>query len=165
MRAAVLVLLLLCVGSAKADEASQFLDKLCVQGFGKTSMPKADAVRFCACVIEDVIPRLSGEQRRVVAAAKADHDSGRAPSPERLVVSGVRDLVVAGQARCEAAYYPPTKPINVTTGALELTLRCNLDTRAPETFVYSRGMALLSKAELRALDQRMMNGTFDPEYA
>ncbi|MES2947748.1 MAG: hypothetical protein V4858_04320 [Pseudomonadota bacterium] len=77
----------------------------------------------------------------------------------------MRDLVVAGQARCEAAFYPPSAPINIVSGPLQLTLRCEEESRQPQAFVYRSGMALLSKAEQRNLDQRMLKGNFDPEYA
>lgn len=150
--------------TSRADDASTFLDYLCVHGFTKT-MPKVEANRFCACVTEDVSKGLSDSQRRVLIAVKADLDKGRAPSAERMASSGVRELVMAGQARCEAAFYPPSNPIFIAAGPLQLTLRCDSDTRAPEAFVYGRNMELLSKAEQRAADQRMMKGIFEPDYA
>jgi hypothetical protein len=165
LRMRLLLPLLLFANSAVADESARFLDSSCLQGFAKTSMPKGEAARFCTCVTEDVAPRLSGEQRRTLAALQAEAARGRNPPVERLATSGVRDLVVAGQARCEAAFYPPSSPINIAAGSLQLTLRCEDETKKPEAFVYGRGMALLSKAEMRAIDQRMMKGRHEPAYA
>ena len=163
MRAFVL-LSLLVFQQALADEASQFLDFVCMQGFSKTTMPQAEAARFCSCVREEVVPGLNQEQRRTLAAAQANLARGRVPSADRIASSGVRDLVIAGQARCEAAFYPPSAPINIKAGELQLTLRCEDETNTPEAFI-RRGMSLLSKAELSALDDRMMKGDFEPEYA
>jgi hypothetical protein len=160
-----LVLLLLVATPAVAENAAAFLDTICRQGFTTTTMPRDEAARFCACVREHVAPRLSSEQQRVLAIAQDDTTRGRTSSAERLASSGVRDLVVAGQARCEAAFYPPSAPISIATGTLQLTLRCDNETKKPEAFVYVRGAALLSKAELRTLDQRMMKDNFEPEYA
>lgn len=136
-----------------------------MQGFSKTTMPQAEASRFCSCVRDEVVPELNQEQRRTLAAAQADVARGRVPSAERIAASGVRDLVVAGQARCQAAFYPPSAPINIKADELQLTLRCEDETKTPEAFIYRRGMSLLNKAELRALDARMMKDNFQPEYA
>lgn len=159
------LLLLFASRSAFADDAAAFLTRLCTQGFNKTTMPAAEVVRFCACVRDDVVPLLSREQRLVLSAAQSDLSRGRAPSAEPLASSGVRDLVVAGQASCQAAFYPPSAPINIKSGELQLTLRCEDETKIPEAFIYRRGMALLSKAELSALDARMMKDNFEPEFA
>ena len=159
------LLLLVASPSAFADAAALFLSHLCAQGFTKTTMPAAEAARFCACVRDEVVPQLSQEQRLVLSAAQSDLSRGRTPSVERLASSGVRDLVVAGQASCQAAFYPPSAPINIKSGELQLTLRCEYETKTPEAFIYRRGMALLSKAELSALDARMMKDNFEPEFA
>ena len=159
------LLLLVASPSAFADDAALFLTRLCAQGFTKTTMPAAEAARFCACVRDEVVPQLSREQRLVLSAAQSDLSLGRTPSAERLASSGVRDLVVAGQASCQAAFYPPSAPINIKSGELQLTLRCEDETKTPEAFIYRRGMALLSKAELSALDARMMKDNFEPEFA
>jgi hypothetical protein len=164
MRAFALTLLLAC-HPVVADDASHFLNRICLQGFTKTTMPATEAARFCACVRDEVVPQLNGEQRRVLATAQADLARGRTPSTDRLATSGVRELVIAGQASCQAAFYPPSAPINIKAGELQLTLRCEFETKTPEAFIYRRGMSLLSKAELNALDARMMKDNFEPEYA
>jgi hypothetical protein len=148
-----------------ADPATKFLDALCLRGFQTTTMPKSEAERFCTCMRADIAPRLTHEQRGALVGAQVDVDGGRSPSAQRLASTGVRDLVVAAQARCEASFYPPSEPINISAGALQLTLRCEQETRAPEAFVYVKGGALLSKAEMLAADQRMMKGDVDPQYA
>jgi hypothetical protein len=160
-----LLLLLLVATPAVSGNISTFLDSICRQGFNTTTMPRGEAARFCSCVIEDVAPRLSSEQRQVLTTAQDELSKGRTPSADRFASSGVRDLVVAGQARCEAAFYPPSAPIKVVASPLELTLRCEDETKKPEAFVYIRGTALLSKSELRALTQRMMQNNFESEYA
>jgi hypothetical protein len=162
---ALALLLPLLSQSVFADEASLFLDRICMQGFAQTTMPKGEASRFCSCVRDEVVPNLNLDQRRTLAGAQADIARGRMPSAERIVSCGVRDLVVAGQARCEAAFYPPSAPINIKAGEFGLTLRCEDETKTPEAFIYRRGMSLLSKSELRALDARMMKDNFEPEYA
>ena len=162
---AIALLLFLVSQQVLADEASQFLDRICMHGFAKTTMPMDEATRFCSCVRDEVVPELRQDQRQALAAAQADVARGRSPSADRIASSGVRDLVVAGQARCQAAFYPPSAPITIKAGELQLTLRCQQETKTPEAFIYRRGMSLLSKAELRALDARMMNDTFKPEYA
>lgn len=58
-----------------------------------------------------------------------------------------------------------TAPINIKAGELQLTLRCEDETKTPEAFIYRHGMGLLSKAELNALDARMMKNNFEPEFA
>ena len=161
----VLVALMFLATSVSADDASTFLDHVCKQGFRKTTMPGPEAARFCACVLEEVVPKLSASQRQTLTDAKVSIAQGRSPSPERLASSGVRELVVTGEARCEAAFYPPSAPINIGSGSLQLTLRCEDESKNPEAFVYGRGMALLSKAEQRAFDERMMKDNFQPEYA
>lgn len=161
----ILIALMFLSTSVSADDASTFLDQVCKQGFTKTTMPRAEADRFCACLVEDVAPRLSASQRRTLTDTKALLAQGRSSASERLASSGVRELVVAGEARCEAAFYPPSAPINISGGPLQLTLRCEDESKKPEAFVYGRGMALLSKAEQRTVDARMMKGNFEPEYA
>ena len=164
MRAHGLILLLACQ-SVLADDAAQFLDRICLQGFTNTTMPPAEAARFCACVRDEVVPQLNGDQRRALATAPSDLQRGRTPSVDRIAASGVRELVIAGQASCQAAFYPPSAPIKIKAGELQLTLRCEEETKTPEAFIYRRGMSLLSKAELKALDARMMRDNFEPEYA
>ncbi len=164
MRALIFLILLISVPVA-ADESAQFLDFLCQRGFARTTMPKDEALRFCACVRDDVTQRLSTEQRRTIAGIQDDLVRKNVSSVELLASSGVRDLVVAGQARCEASFYPPSAAINISGGSLQLTLRCENETKKPEAFVYVRGMALLTKAEQQAVNKRMMKSEFKSEYA
>lgn len=84
---------------------------------------------------------------------------------DRFSSSGVRDLVVAAQARCEAAFYPPSAPISIASGSLYLTLRCGPDTGAPEAFIYVRNGALLSRSEIDVATKQMMKGNFGSEFA
>ena len=160
-----LLLLALLSTSAVADEYSELLDQICRQGFKKTSMPAAEANRFCSCVIEDVQPRLNAIQRTVLRDTKSAIANKTSPPTERMASSGLRDLVVSGQARCEAAFYPPSAPINIVSGQLHLTLRCEDESKKPEAFIYRRGMELLSKADMKALDARLMKDDATPEYA
>jgi hypothetical protein len=158
----------LCLSSAwvQADTATDFLDFLCVGGFEKqTKMPKAEIQRFCGCMRSDISPSLSSAQRSVLASAQADLTQGRRPNTERFAASGVRDLLIAAQARCEAAFYPPSGPITVVSGNLYLTLRCESDTGAPEALIYIKNDALFSQMEIRAAIKRMTEGIFDSEFA
>lgn len=150
----------LCAASidGRAAAGDELLQTLCLRGFEPTKMPLDEAQRFCTCVRADVSPRLTGRQREVLTKVGADLAQGRAARPEVLANSGLRDLVIAGQARCEAAYYPPSAPIRVRSGQLELTLRCDDTGNAPEAFMYLRTRGLLSKAELAAMDKKMMAG-------
>ena len=160
-----LLLLLLLSTSAYADNASSFLHGICKQGLLKEKMAAAEATRFCACVVDDAVPRLTPSQRRTVDDAKVALERGQAIAAERFASSGVRDLVVAGQARCEAAFYPPSAPINIAAGTLQLTLRCEDESKKPEALIYGKAMVLLSKADLKGLDARMMKDNARPEYA
>lgn len=165
MRNAFLLLVLLAASTARADPAIEFLDALCLRGFESTTMPKAESLRFCGCMRGEIAPQLSSAQRSALTSLKADLDRGRAPNQQQLASTGVRDLVIAAQASCQAAFYPPSAPINVASGDLQLTLRCDSETRAPEAFVYIKNDPLLSQAELDLKDKRMMSGTFRSEYA
>lgn len=160
-----LLLLMLFSSFALADSPASFLHGVCKQGLMKEKMAAAEAARFCACVTEDVVPRLSQIQRRTLDEAKFALDRGQAFVPERFASSGVRDLVVAGQARCEAAFYPPSAPISIVAGGLHLTLRCEDESKKPEVLIYGKGMALLSKAELNTLSARLMKDNARLEYA
>lgn len=157
----------LCLSSAwaRADSATDFLDFLCLGGFEKTNMPKAQAQRFCGCIRSDISPNLSSAQRAVLVSAQVDLAQGRPQNTERFSASGIRDLVIAAQARCEAAFYPPSAPISVVSGSLYLTLRCGVDTDAPEAFIYIKNGALLSQAEISAATKKMMKAIFDSEFA
>ena len=159
------LLLALLATPAAADEYTELLDQICRQGFKKTSMPAAEANRFCACVIEDVQPKLNAVHRSVLRDTKSAFTSKTPIPTDRMATSGLRELVVSGQARCEAAFYPPSAPINVSSGQLQLTLRCEDESKKPEAFIYRQGMELLSKADLKALDLRMMKDDPTPEYA
>ncbi len=161
----VLLILALLSTSSYADNASSFLGDICRQGLMKERMGAAEAARFCSCVVEDVVPRLNQRQKRTIDEAKVALDRGQAISPESFALSGVRDLVVAGQARCQAAFYPPAAPITITGGPLQLTLRCEDESRKPKAVIYGRGMALLSKADQKAISARMMKGEAQPQYA
>ena len=162
----VLATILLFVSlSASAASSEAFLDRICRLGFNKTEMPMAEAARFCACVVEDVGPRLSQSQHTTLQSAVADVKAGKAPSEQALSTSGVRDLVIAGQARCEASFYPPSAPLLIAMPPMEMTLRCDDENRNVEAFIYLRDIRLLSRADLSALDKRMMKDDFRPEYA
>jgi hypothetical protein len=167
MRNALLLLVVLSASAsaARADPAIEFLDALCLRGFESTTMPKTESLRFCGCMRGEITPQLSSAQRSVLTSVKVDVDRGRAPNQQQLASSGVRDLVIAAQASCQAAFYPPSAPINVASGDLQLTLRCDAETRAPEAFVSVKNGPLLSQAELDSKDKRMMSGTFRSEYA
>ena len=128
-------------------------------------MRKSEAQRFCSCMRIDIAPRITVSQRTFLTKVQSESERGRLPSQEQFYSTGVRDLVVAAEARCEAAFYPPSGPINVRSGPLQLTLRCGVTTRAPEAFVSIMRGALLSEAELRAATKKMMKGIFDSEYA
>lgn len=160
-----LLLLLYLAAAPKYDPAVQFIETLCVYGLSRKSMPADESRRFCRCVSADISPGLSPSQRSILATAKADLDRGRAPNQQQFNKSGVRDLVIAAQARCEAAFYPPAASITMTSGALHLTLRCDDQTGGPAIILYIRGGALLSEAEINASIDRMMNGKFDSQYA
>lgn len=161
----VLALLLLVPATVLADEAVIFLDSICMHGFAKTTMSRDEASRFCGCVRDEVVSSLTQNQRHIIESVQSELRQGRGPSADRFASSGVRELVVAGQARCEAAFYPPSAPISIKSGALQLMLRCDGETKVPEAFIYGKGVALLSKAEQRAVDERMMKDNFEPEYA
>ncbi len=161
----VLLILALLSTSSYADNASSFLGDICRQGLLKERMAAAEATRFCSCVVEDVAPKLNQSQKRTIDEAKVALDRGQAISPERFASSGVRALVVAGQARCEAAFYPPSAPITITSGSLQLTLRCDDESRKQQAFIYGRGMALLSNADQKAMGALMMKGSGQPLYA
>ncbi len=165
MRAFSLLIFISISFSARADSASDFLGYLCFRGLQNTDVPKAEAERFCACVRSDIAPRLTNPQRAVLTSAQSDLNQGRAPNPGRFASSGVRDLVVAAQARCEAAFYPPSAPINISGDDLQLTLRCDSEIRAPEAFIYVKNGLLLSTTERRAMEKRMMAGNFDSDFA
>jgi hypothetical protein len=158
-------LLTLALASTCAAASEAFLDRVCRLGFSKTTMPKSEAARFCACVVEDVSPRLSASQRTVLQKADLDLTAGSAPSEQALSVSGVKDLVVAGQARCEASFYPPSAPLLIISAPMEVTLRCDDEKHGVEAFVYLRNINLLTKAELAAVDKRMMKDDFKPDFA
>ena len=158
----------ICVLStcAHADMATDFLDNMCMGATAKqTTMPRAEIQRFCGCVRDDVSPKLSGEQRSVLASAQSDLTRGRQPNIDRISSSGVRDLVVAAQARCETAFYPPSGPISIASGDLQLTLRCELETRAPEAILYVRNGAFLSKSELDAAVRGLTSGHVNEQFA
>lgn len=166
MRFTLFVVLCLSSSWVHADTATDFLDFLCLGQLEKqTDMPKTEIQSFCGCMRSDISPRLSSTQRSILASAQTDLTEGRRPNTEHFSSSGVRDLVVAAQARCEAAFYRPSAPITVATGNLHLTLRCEADTRAPEALIYIKDGALLSQTELRAAVKRMTNGNFDSEFA
>ena len=165
MRFALFVALCLSSPWMHADTATDFLDFLCSQSLKKADMPKAETQRFCGCMRSDISARLSSTQRSVLASAQADLTEGRRPNAERISSSGVRDLVIAAQARCEAAFYPPSAPISVAAGTLYLTLRCASDTRVPEVLIYIKNDALLTQTEIRAGIKRMADGKFDSEFA
>ncbi len=165
VRFTLFVVFCLLSSSVHADAAADFLDSLCLESFDKTSMPKAEAQRVCGCMRSDISPRLSSTQRSVLASAQADLKQGRRPDTQRFSSSGVRDLVIAAQARCEAAFYPPSKPLAFKSGDLQMTLRCNAETGGPEILIYLRGGQLLNKKERDDIVQRMMKGNFDSEYA
>lgn len=141
------------------------MDSACMQDFATTSMPQHEARRFCGCLRDEVVPRLTWHQRSILASVESELRQGRVPSVDRLVSSGIRELVVAGQARCEAAFYPPSAPIVINSGPIHLVIRCEDDTKLPETFIYRDRMALLSDAEQNAVIERMMKDNQDPEYA
>ncbi len=128
-------------------------------------MPASEAARFCTCVVEDVSPRLTVSQRKALQKAESDLNAGKTPSEQALSTSGVRDLVIAGQARCEASFYPPSAPLLIISAPMEMTLRCDDENRRVEAFVYLRNIRLLSKSELTAMDKRMMKDDFQPDYA
>jgi hypothetical protein len=158
-------LLVLLANSAVADNAASFLHGICKQGLLKEQMASAEATRFCTCLVEDVAVRLNQSQRRTIDEVKVALDRGQAIAPDRFASSGVRDLIVAGQARCEAAFYPPSAPISVSGGALQLNLRCDDEFKKPEAVIFGNGMALLSKADLKALDARIAKEDATPDYA
>jgi hypothetical protein len=157
-------LLILLSQPVFADGAGSFLDQICMRGFSKTTMPPDEATRFCSCVRGEVIPMLNQQQRNTLIAAQADMARGVAPSVERFASTGVKDLVIAGQARCEASFYPPSAPIHIKSGDFQLTLRCDYETKTPEAFMYRRG-PMFSKAELQVRDARMMEGKLVSDYA
>lgn len=162
------ILVVLCLSSAwvHADTATDFVDFLCVRSFEKqTTMAKAEIQRFCGCMRSDISPNLSSTQRSVLASAQADLAQGRRPNMERFASSGVRDLVIAAQARCEAAFYPPSAPIGVVSGNLRLTLHCDPGTGAPAAAIYIKNRALFSQKEIDAATKKMMEGIFDSEFA
>ena len=158
-----LAILFLLPIAAMADEASSFLNYVCMKGFTDSIMPRDEAVRFCGCIRDEVVPRLTLHQRRLVQSAEVALRQGLLPPADQFASSGIRELVVAGQARCEAAFYPPASPINVRSGALHLTLRCEDETKAPEAFIYISG--LLTEEEVQAMNERFMKDDFEPEYA
>lgn len=166
MRTTALALVLSAASSVTyADVAEDFLVSMCARGFEFTKMPADEAQRFCTCVRADVSPRLTDRQRNVLTTAKSDLAQGRAVKQEAFASSGVRDLVIAAQARCEAAFYPPSAPITVNAGNLALTMRCDDSGTAPEALVSLRRGGLLSKAELAAMDKKMMDGKEATELA
>jgi len=148
-----------------ADSEIAFLGHICMRGFEKTSMHREEAVRFCKCVEDDVRPQLNARQRATIRDARSRLERGQRIADDYFVSSGVRDLVVAGQARCEAAFYPPSQPIMVKGGQLELTMRCDTNTHGPELLIYIRDGGLLTSKEHDRFTKRMMPGNFDPDYA
>lgn len=161
----VATLTLLVSVSVGAAPSEAFLDRMCRLGFNKTTMPAAEVTRFCACVVEDVAPRLTPNQRAMLLSSEASLEAGKSPSEQAFVTSGVRDLVIAGQARCEASFYPPSAPLLLKAPPMELTLRCDDERRDAEAFIYLRDIHLLSKEEISTVDKRMMKDDFKPEYA
>lgn len=150
---------------ALADADIEFLGTICLKGFEKTSMPRDEAARFCKCVQDDIRPQLNARQRTAIRDARSKLERGQKIPDDYFIGSGVRDLVVAGQARCETAFYPPSQPITLKSGKLEMTLRCEGDSQGPEIFIYIRDGQLLTKKEHDNITERMMKDNFDPEYA
>lgn len=147
-----------------ADPAIDFIDMLCLHGFEK-AIPKLDAEHFCSCVRADMSPQLTSNQRVILKAAQSELSNGQTPNSQKFYESGLRDLVIAAQARCEAAFFSPFAPINIYGGKLQLTLRCGVEEKTPEAFISIKNEKLLSKTEQLDLDNRMMTGSFRPEYA
>ncbi|KRB79062.1 hypothetical protein [Noviherbaspirillum sp. Root189] len=161
MRVFLLLVALSASFPAWADQAEDFLISLCMKGFQMTSMPTGDAQNFCSCVRKDISPRLSSVQRTTLRAAQEDLLKNRKPDAAGLSESGVRDLVVAAQARCEQALYPPSTPVHAQAGKLEMTLRCNSDTSVPEALIYIRNGQLLSEKEKTEQGKKLMD---DPNF-
>lgn len=142
-----------------------FIGQVCAQGFAGTSMPRSEVTRFCKCVQDDINPQLTDQQRISIREAQAIMARGQPISEGFFVASGVRDLVIAGQARCEAAFYPPSQPISFRSGSLMMTLRCNDETQGPEVFIYIQDGRLLTKREHDNVAERMIKGDFGGEFA
>ncbi|MCG2722286.1 MAG: hypothetical protein L6290_09775 [Thermodesulfovibrionales bacterium] len=147
------------------DAELDFLGDVCLQGFAETSMPPDEALRFCKCVLNDIKPQVTSQQRNIIRDARFKIDRGQKIPEDYFVASGVRDLVVIGQARCEAAFYPPSDPITFKGGNIEMILRCDEETQSPEIFIYILTGKLLTKKEVNKITDRMMKDDFNPEYA
>ena len=157
--------LLFLLNGAHADDTSAVLFNLCERAFTKESeMSRSEVRLFCTCVRDDVSGRLSPMQLRVLSDTKAALEAGRSFSPDRFASSGIRDLVVAGQARCEAAFYPPSGPISIRSSNLTLVLGCEIDSMAPELFVHFSNVALVTDAQIRSMEESLFKENYQPEY-
>lgn len=151
---------------ALVGNEADLLEQICLQGFDETTMPRDEAIRFCRCVRDDVSPRLNSKHREMLKETYRLLSSGQNITEDyatEIFKSGLRDLLVAGWARCEAAFYPPSSPISVKSGNLVLVLRCDTDTGGPEIFFNIGSGELFSKKELKMYRDRVMKGDFMPE--
>ncbi len=142
-------------GCWSATTASNFLNTLCERGFDKTTMPSAEVARFCNCMMRDIQPRLTPAQQSYLSDVDSRLKRGISVSKEALAVSGVRDLVVEAQARCEAAFYPPSEPLSITGGELRLYLNCD-DEEQDVRILISIAGSLIAKDELKLLTKRLL---------
>lgn len=148
-----------------AQDSSLFIEQVCMQGFNTTSMPKKEANKFCACVKEDIKPQITSNQNKVISEIQDDIKRGRNPNVERFSSSGIKDLVIASQARCESSFYPPQNPIHLSSGNFRMTLRCDYETKKEEVILYNDKMKLVSKKENEIFLKRIGEDDFVPPYA
>ena len=144
--------------------ANEHVADLCEVSFAKETMPKDEVALFCSCVAADVGPRLSTGQNSLVGKVA---DSLRPGSPgvpksllEQVASSGVRDLIVAAQARCSDALYSSRDYIELRSDdGAELALYCDLDRVIPVASFGKDGLRFATEDEIESSLEAIIMGT------
>lgn len=118
----------------------------------KTSMPASEVEKFCACVSEDVTPRLDSYQLGLVHQATQPQKLSRRDAEDlatTLHSAGVRDVIVAAQARCSDALYSVPRALTLKSAdGSELALFCHYDLAVPTASFSRPGLVLATEDEI-----------------
>lgn len=155
-RSKYLLVLIASLVSLSISEAARNdpVAKVCELAFQaeQTDMPTSEIQLFCDCVSEDATPRLNSYQLSLFTRAsnpQALSQEDLEALAARIESAGIRDVIVAAEARCSDALYTTPQALTLTArDGSELVLFCDYDLAVPTLSFRKPGLVLAEEEEI-----------------
>ena len=134
--------------------------------FQEETMPKSEVALFCECVATDVGPRLSSDQamlaRRFASEILPDSPGVSRNLLDEFASSGIRDMIVAAQARCGDVLYDTRNYIELKSDdGATLAFYCDADRIVPVATFSKENLQFASENEIVDSLEAIMMATDD----